>query len=88
MPEKKRPAFSEKPLPRAVVWTHASSTDTESSGCTATKAAPRSHGSMLAANPISDSARLRPREPGPTSAPADSGRPAMAYFAGSCEVRV
>ena len=33
MPEKKRPAFSEKPLPSAVVWTYASSTEIVLSAC-------------------------------------------------------
>ena len=48
MPEKKRPAFSVRPLPSEVVCTKASSTDTELSGSSAMLAAPRNHGSMLA----------------------------------------
>src|SRR5450432_4254819 len=51
-------------------------------------AAPRSHGSMLAAKPSSDSERLKPRVPGPISAPGGNWKPVMAYLAGSCEVRV
>jgi len=75
MPEKKRPAFNEMPLPSEVVWMNASSTETVSSGCSAMLAAPRSQGSMLAANPSSDSARLKPRVPGPISAPGGSWKP-------------
>ena len=48
MPEKKRPAFTVKPFPSAVVCTNASSTDTVLSGASAMLAAPRHHGSMLA----------------------------------------
>ncbi len=65
MLEKKRPAFSEKPWPSEVVWMKASSTETVLSGATAMLAAPRNHGSTLAANPSSDSERLNPRVAGP-----------------------
>src|SRR2546423_13334854 len=86
MPEKKRPAFTARPLPSEVVCTNASSTDTVSSGCSAMLAAPRHHGSMLAAKPSSDSARLKPRVPGPISASAGSRQPLSGEDAGSLEV--
>ena len=69
MPEKKRPALTDKPLPSEVVWTKASSTETVLSGCSEMLATPRSQGSILAARPSSDSARLKPRVPGPAADP-------------------
>ena len=88
MPEKKRPALTEKPWPSEVVWMKASSIDKVLSLSSAMLAAPRRYGSMLAAKPSSLSPRLKPRVPGPMPASDGSWKPVSAYFAGSCEVWV
>ena len=86
MPEKKRPAFSTRPLGSDVVVMNASSAEIVSSPVMERLMLPASQGSMLAASASSDSPRLKPRVPRPISASGGSAKPVMRAWPGSCDV--
>ena len=86
MPDRKRPAFSVKPLGSASVWKYASSTSSVFSGVNDAMTTPRKYGSMFAAMASSLSPSPKLRFGGPTS-PPDGMKPVMTKLFGSCDVR-